>query len=66
MTGSSQVRIHYRRPPDREEVFHQRVVLERQEVIVTLAEAIDIDIPMIIEGRVALAVSYTHLRAHET
>lgn len=54
LTGSSQVRIHYRRPPDREEIFHQRVVLERQEVIVTLAEAINLDIPMIIDGRVAL------------
>ena len=29
-------------------------MLERQEVIVTLAEAINLDIPMIIDGRVAL------------
>ena len=54
MTGSSQVRIHYRRPPDREEVFHQRAVLERQDVIVTLAEATKIDLPMMIDGRVVL------------
>ena len=54
MTDSSHVRIHYRRPPDREQVFHQIVVLERKEVIVTLAESIDLDVPMIIEGQIAL------------
>lgn len=48
------VRIHYRRLPDRETIFDQRVVLERDDVIVTLAEPLPLDEPMIHDGRVML------------
>jgi len=48
------VSIHYRRPTDREQVFHQRVVLEREDVIVTLAEPMELDTPMMIEGQIVL------------
>jgi len=48
------VRIHYRRPPDREQIFDQSVVFEREDVIVTLAEAMELDLPMRIDGAIAL------------
>lgn len=54
MSGPERVRIHYRRPPDREQVFDQTVVLDRPDVIVTLAEEIDLPTPMRIDDRVAL------------
>jgi hypothetical protein len=50
----SRVRIHYRRLPDSEQVFDQRVVLERDDVIVTLSAPLELDRPMEIDGRVAL------------
>lgn len=45
------VRIHYLRPPDREQVFDQQVVLERPDVVVTLAEAIALPEPVRVDGR---------------
>ena len=54
MTAGSQIQIYYHRPPDREEIFYQKLVLERKEVIVTLAESIKVNLPMTIEAQVVL------------
>jgi predicted RNA-binding protein associated with RNAse of E/G family len=48
------VRIHYRRLPDREQIFDQRLVLERDDVIVTLTDPMPLDAPMRIDGAPAL------------
>jgi predicted RNA-binding protein associated with RNAse of E/G family len=48
------VRIDYLRPPDRREVFIQRLLLDTPEVKVTLAESVPFDPPIRIEGRTAL------------
>jgi hypothetical protein len=48
------VDIHYRRPPDRVQVFHQRLVLDRDDVKITLAESMEAPAPMRIEGTVAM------------
>jgi predicted RNA-binding protein associated with RNAse of E/G family len=48
------VRIEYLRPPDRLEVFVQRLILDTPEVIITLAESVPFDPPISIEGRIAL------------
>jgi predicted RNA-binding protein associated with RNAse of E/G family len=48
------VRIHYRRLPDREQIFDQRVVLQRDDVIVTLTDPMEIEAPMLIAGESAL------------
>lgn len=50
------VRIHYRRLPERETVYHQRVLLERPDVIVTLAEPADLPRPLVHDGSVMLDV----------
>ena len=54
MTAGTEVCIHYHRPPDREEIFYQKTVLTRKEVIVTLAESITVDLPMTIEEQIVL------------
>jgi len=54
MSADERVRIHYRRPPDREQIFDQAVVLDRSDVIVTLADSIDLPSPMQIDGGIAL------------
>lgn len=54
MTERPHVRIHYRRPPDREQIFDQIVVLERDDVIVTLSETMEFDPPMRIESDIVL------------
>ena len=54
MSEPPRVRIHYRRPPDLAQVFDQAVVLERDDVIVTLADKIDFAPPMRIDGAVTL------------
>jgi uncharacterized protein len=51
---NQRVRIHYRRPPDQEQIFDQRVILERDDVVVTLAEEMKIDQAMRIDGRIVL------------
>ena len=48
------VRIHYCRPPDREEVFEQRVIAWTTDCVVTLLERARLERPMLIDGAVAL------------
>ena len=48
------VRIHYRRLPDREQVFDQRVVLDQGDVIVTLTDPMEIASPMLVAGGTVL------------
>lgn len=48
------MRIHYRRLPDREQIFDQLVVHERDDVIVTLTDPMEIESPMMIGGEPAL------------
>ena len=48
------VQIHYRRLPDDEQVFDQRVVLERDDVIVTLTDPMALESPILIDGAPAL------------
>ena len=48
------VRIDYLRPPDRREVFVQRLVEDRPDVKVTLAESVPYDPPIMIHGEIAL------------
>jgi uncharacterized protein len=54
VSGERRVRIHYLRPPERLQVFDQRLVLDREDVKVTLAEAMAFDPPMRIGGDVVL------------
>lgn len=54
MTPSSLVRIHYLRPPDREEVFQQHLLLDTPAVKVTLASNVPFDPPIRIHGEIAL------------
>lgn len=44
------IRILYRRPPNREQVFDQRLVLDRPDVKVTLAESMALPSPKRIDG----------------
>ena len=53
----SRVRIHYHRIPDRERIYDQRVVLERDDVILTLSDPLELDAPMMHDGRVMLEAS---------
>lgn len=46
--------IHYRRPPDDVRIYDQAVVVERDEVIVTLSQPLDLDEPMLLDGHVML------------
>lgn len=48
------VTIHYLRPPDRLEHFHQRLVHEDAEVKVTFASNLNLDEPLRIGNRIAL------------
>ncbi len=48
------IHIHYLRPPDRTQVFDQTLVLDHDDVKVTLAEGLGYDPPLRIDGRVAL------------
>lgn len=54
MTPTPRVAIHYRRLPDRLRVYDQRVLLERDDVVITLSEPLDLDEPMTFEGGVML------------
>ena len=53
MSPSRLVRIHYRRPPDRLQVFEQHLVHDADDVKVTLAEY-RFDPPIVIDGEVVL------------
>jgi predicted RNA-binding protein associated with RNAse of E/G family len=48
------VHIHYLRPPDRREIFTQRLLLDARDVKVTFAENVPFDPPIRIDGKVAL------------
>jgi len=50
----ARVQIHYRRVPDRLRVYDQRVVLERDDVVITLSEPLRLDAPMVRDGAVML------------
>ena len=57
MTRSSPlVRIDYLRPPNRKEVFVQKLILDAPDVKVTLAENVPFDPPISILGKIALEV----------
>jgi predicted RNA-binding protein associated with RNAse of E/G family len=46
VSPTDRVRIHYRRLPDHEEIFDQRIVLERPDVIVTVTGPLDLRAPL--------------------
>lgn len=48
------VHIHYRRPPDRVDVFHQRLLLDTPGVKVTLASGVDLPEPVRVGASVVL------------
>jgi uncharacterized protein len=48
------VEIHYKRPPDRRQIFDQAVVFEDDDVIVTLADSVEFYPPIRIEGDIVL------------
>jgi predicted RNA-binding protein associated with RNAse of E/G family len=48
------VRIDYFRPPDRKEVFVQKLILDEDAVKITFAENVPFDPPIVILGEVAL------------
>jgi predicted RNA-binding protein associated with RNAse of E/G family len=50
VSATKRARIHYRRLPDDEQLFDQLVVLERDDVIVTLTDPIAIGRPMLVGG----------------
>ena len=47
----SRVRIHYRRIPGQERIYDQRLVLERDDVIITLSDPLELETPMVHDGR---------------
>lgn len=55
MSAGDRVRIHYQRLPDNEQIFDQRVVLVRSDVIVTVTDPMPLARPMrTADGRVML------------
>jgi predicted RNA-binding protein associated with RNAse of E/G family len=48
------IRIRYRRPPDREQLFQQKLVAREEGVVVTLIERAPVTRPSVIDGAVAL------------
>lgn len=54
MNGHPIVRIKYRRPPGRLQIFEQRLVYDGPDVKVTLAESMSLEAPMRIGGDVVL------------
>lgn len=55
MAEGDRVLIHYRRLPDQERIFNQRVVLRRDDVVVTLSQPLELPVPMLAsDGRVML------------
>lgn len=48
------VRIRYRRPPSREQLFEQELVAREEGVVVTLIERAPVTRPSVIDGEVAL------------
>ena len=54
LPAGSTVRIHYRRLPDREQLFRQIVVDDAGEYVVTLLSAARLSRPVTVDGRVVL------------
>jgi predicted RNA-binding protein associated with RNAse of E/G family len=54
VSATDRVLIHYRRLPDDEQIFDQRVVLERADVIVTVTEPLAFPQPLRALGKVIL------------
>lgn len=54
MTSSPRVSIHYRRLPDHVRIFDQRVVLSRDDVVVTISEPLELDAPITADDQVML------------
>jgi predicted RNA-binding protein associated with RNAse of E/G family len=54
VSPTERVAIHYRRLPDHLRIYDQRVVAERDEVVVTLSEPLELDAPMTVEDRILL------------
>lgn len=54
MTSPPRVAIHYRRLPDRLRIYDQRVVLHREDVVITLSEPLELSEPMVVDGRTLL------------
>jgi len=54
VSSPREVHIHYKRPRDRVQVFHQLLVLDRGDVKVTLAERMQSSAPMRIESTVVM------------
>lgn len=48
------IRIHYRRLPDRAQIFEQRLVEDAGEYVVTLLDAAPIESPMMVDGKPVL------------
>ena len=48
------VRIRYRRPPDREQIFHQTLVHEGPDGLVTLMDAAGVTRPTVVAGKTVL------------
>jgi predicted RNA-binding protein associated with RNAse of E/G family len=54
VSPTDRVRIHYRRIPDHEEIFDQRIVVERTDVIVTVTDPLSLAEPIRACGQVLL------------
>ena len=54
MTSPRRVAIHYRRLPDHLEVYDQRVVLRRDDVIITLSEPLELSEPLTADDEILL------------
>jgi len=54
MSAYPVVRIHYRRPPGRLEIFEQRLLYDGDDVKVTFARSMAFDAPIRIEGNIVL------------
>lgn len=52
--GATSIKIHYRRPPDRIQVFEQHVLERRPDCVVTFLERSPLGAPMILHGRIVL------------
>ena len=54
MSAYDRVRIYYQRLPDQEEIFNQRLVLERDDVIVTVTDPLSLPEPITVDGELVL------------
>lgn len=54
MSPAEHARIHYRRLPDHEEIFEQRIVLRREDVIVTVTGPLQLNRPVVAGERTLL------------